>query len=215
MPSAVAAQRDVVVRHPKIPVLVPVGATQQQEAALVAQALYQAYTAAARRAGAQPLPAEVERPWERAAAYPPGPPSPSSAETVPEFLDRMRALKRWARISFEALEQRAKQHGHALPHSTMNRLLSRSNVSRLPDGDQLAAFVLSCGLSEEQSREWASVWAEVQSIAMYGDSTPFPALLERTRSRFHNVSSRALQQMLAKDPALTTTVTAELVKLVA
>jgi hypothetical protein len=185
MPSAVAARRGVKFRHTSIPVAVPEDATEEEADELVAQALYRAYRAAARRVGAKPLPAEVARPRPRASAYPSGPPSPSSAQTAAEFLDCMRALKKWAKVSYEKLEQRAGTDADGasrLPHSSMNRLLAKSNDSRLPDDAQLTAFVLACGLSEEQWREWAMVWADIKSTGEAG-SWPFPALLDRVRFR--------------------------------
>lgn len=186
MPSAVVTP-GVKVRHAHIPVPVPANATEEEADALVAEALYRAYRAASRRVGAKPLPAEVARSRPRA-AYPAGPPSPSSARTPAEFLDRMRALKKWAKVSYQQLEQRAGAHASGaprLPHSTVNRLLARSNTTKLPDNDQLAAFVLACGLSGEQWREWAMVCADIQST---GDGSDyFPALLDRFRFREHGI----------------------------
>ena len=144
-------------RFARVPVHVPENATPEQTDELTADALYQAYAAAARRIGARAQPQVVTEQPRRAASYPAGPPSPSAARTVPEFLDRMRALKQWAKVSFEKLEQLAgkdEDGASRLPHSTINRLLAKTNESELPDHDQLAAFVLACGLSEEQWREW-------------------------------------------------------------
>jgi hypothetical protein len=120
--------------------------------------------------------------------YPAGPPSPYSARTVPEFLDRMRALKRWARLSYEALQQRADEQGNTLPHSSLNRLLAKSNDSKMPDDRQLAAFVLACGLSEEQWREWALVCADIQSTGEAVMEHIPSVLLERLNRLSHKVS---------------------------
>lgn len=186
MPNTLSSRprTHTVLRFARVPVHVPEEATPEQTEALTADALYRAYTAAARRAGARPRPQLVgEQPRPRA-AYPAGPPSPNSARTVPEFLDRMRALRRWAKISFEKLEQLGGKDGDGasrLPHSTINRLLAKTNASRLPDHDQLAAFVLACGLSEEQWREWALVCADIESTGGDKGLRVYPVTLEQFR----------------------------------
>lgn len=157
MPSAIATRPDTHIRY--VPVEVPAGATKQEEDALVVQALLEA---AARINGA-PLPIRVEPVAPR--RYAAGPPSPESCITVGHFLNRMRDLKRWSGRSYQQLEERAATCGYKLPRSTIARILATDNMTRMPTKDQMTAFVLACGLSEQQWREWAAAWADVQSTS--------------------------------------------------
>lgn len=108
----------------------------------------------------------------------PARPSPYSARTASDFLDRLRKLKTWSGLSFETLERRAEEMGHTLPHSTTARWLAKDNDSRLPDDVQLTAFVLACGLSKDQWRDWVLVWADVYT----GGKGYVPMALDRLRS---------------------------------
>jgi hypothetical protein len=212
MRNAVAGRtRRTKIYHASIPVELPEDATAEEKDALVARALYQAYSVRARRSGVDPLPAQVGRPHVPPvvsdplgpSSYPPeeavweilerinqpGPPSPYVARTISEFLDRMRELKKWSGLSFEALEQRANDVGRKLPHSTTARWLAKGNDSRLPDDIQLTAFVLACGLSKDQWKEWVLVWGDVQITSRSAGQGYLPALLDRLWRRRGGVGS--------------------------
>lgn len=170
------------VRYISTPVFLPKGCSKVQEAQLTARALYRH----ARELGdaTAGLPAASRR----GSSYPAGPPSPGSCATVAEFLDRMRDLKAWAKVSLRDLEAFAHKRGETLPHSTIGRIMSGANVSQMPTAEQLATFVLGCGLSEEQWREWAKVWADV----LFAPASKRPVMtIGGGRYQIYAVGSRA------------------------
>lgn len=157
--SKARAGAGVMVRHVGVAVEVPTGCTQEQEDALIVRALH---LLASERFGGVP---SAVVPAARRGGYPAGPPSPGGCATEWEFLDRMRALKKWAGVSYERLEKGAARDADGsplLPHSTLQRMLSESNIDRLPTQEQLAEFVMGCGLSKEQWREWSQAWADIR-----------------------------------------------------
>ncbi|MGW2147457.1 DUF4407 domain-containing protein [Nonomuraea bangladeshensis] len=110
----------------------------------------------------------VGRLWEQAAQSvgrevisqtQPDPPDPSTASTPQEFLDRMKQLRKWARLSLRDLSNQAEGH-RALPPSTVHDALNRG---RLPTAAFVSAYVKACNLSDDQTQQWLSVRNELNA----------------------------------------------------
>ncbi|MGI5417556.1 hypothetical protein [Actinomadura luteofluorescens] len=82
------------------------------------------------------------------------PPSPDVATDEGEFIAALRRLKAWSGLSYRQLERRAAEAGRVLPYSTASTALGRKS---LPREELLVAFVLACGLDDEEAASWVAV----------------------------------------------------------
>ncbi|MEV3926765.1 helix-turn-helix domain-containing protein [Actinomadura coerulea] len=82
------------------------------------------------------------------------PPSPDVAADEAEFVAALRRLKAWSGLSYRQLERRAADAGRVLPYSTASTALGRKT---LPREELLVAFVLACGLDDEEAASWVAV----------------------------------------------------------
>jgi hypothetical protein len=71
-----------------------------------------------------------------------------------EFIAALRRLKAWSGLSYRQLERRAAEAGRVLPYSTASTALGRKS---LPREELLVAFVLACGLDDDEAASWAAV----------------------------------------------------------
>ncbi|MEW2378909.1 tetratricopeptide repeat protein [Micromonospora sp. NPDC047812] len=78
-------------------------------------------------------------------------PGPGSTRTAAEFVARLRGVKAWSRLSYRALERRARKVGDQLPASTVATSLNRVS---LPSEEVVAALVRACGGDPATVREW-------------------------------------------------------------
>ncbi|MEU6077696.1 tetratricopeptide repeat protein [Micromonospora sp. NPDC047074] len=78
-------------------------------------------------------------------------PRPGTARTAAEFVARLRGVKAWSRLSYRALERRARRVGDQLPASTVATSLNRVS---LPSEEVVAALVRACGGDPAAVREW-------------------------------------------------------------
>lgn len=82
------------------------------------------------------------------------PPSPDVATDEAEFIAALRRLKAWSGLSYRQLERRAAEAGRVLPYSTASTALGRKS---LPREELLVAFVLACGLDDDEAASWVAV----------------------------------------------------------
>ncbi|MEV0663111.1 hypothetical protein ACIBI3_08210 [Actinomadura luteofluorescens] len=82
------------------------------------------------------------------------PPSPDGATDETEFIAALRRLKAWSGFSYRQLERRAADAGRVLPYSTASTALGRRS---LPREELLVAFVLACGLDDDEAASWVAV----------------------------------------------------------
>lgn len=82
------------------------------------------------------------------------PPSPDVAADEAEFIAALRRLKVWSGLSYRQLERRAAEAGRVLPYSTASTALGRRS---LPREELLVAFVLACGLDDDEAASWVAV----------------------------------------------------------
>ncbi|WP_329095943.1 hypothetical protein OG979_14090 [Actinomadura citrea] len=82
------------------------------------------------------------------------PPSPDVATDEAEFIAALRRLKAWSGLSYRQLERRAAAAGRVLPYSTASTALGRKS---LPREELLVAFVLACGLDDDEAASWVAV----------------------------------------------------------
>jgi hypothetical protein len=94
------------------------------------------------------------------------PPCPLLARTVPDLVEAMWALRRWAdNPSYRVLERRAERIERkagtvrALPHATLHRVMTRSRMPRL---EILELFVKACGAGSHWD-EWRRAWFEINA----------------------------------------------------
>ncbi|MEU4781680.1 tetratricopeptide repeat protein [Micromonospora sp. NPDC023633] len=78
-------------------------------------------------------------------------PRPGTTRTAAEFVARLRGVKAWSRLSYRALERRARKVGDQLPASTVATSLNRVS---LPSEEVVAALVRACGGDPAAVREW-------------------------------------------------------------
>lgn len=86
-------------------------------------------------------------------------PDARAAVTPGEFVEAMRRLKEWTRLSHRQLSKRAADAGCLLPKSTLIAALSRSSLPRV---ELVTAFVRACGGDESEADRWV---AELRRIA--------------------------------------------------
>ncbi len=70
-----------------------------------------------------------------------------------EFVAALRRLKAWSGLSYRQLERRAAEAGRVLPYSTASTALGRET---LPREELLVAFVLACGLDDDEAAAWVA-----------------------------------------------------------
>lgn len=78
-------------------------------------------------------------------------PRPDRVNTPAEFIAAMRALRAWAKLTYRQIEDRARQAGDKLPHSTIATALSRN---RIPRDSTIASFVRACGGDRHTVDAW-------------------------------------------------------------
>lgn len=78
-------------------------------------------------------------------------PHPDRVNTPAEFMAAMRALRAWAKLTYRQIEDRARQAGDKLPHSTIATALSRN---RIPRESTIASFVRACGGDRHAVEAW-------------------------------------------------------------
>jgi hypothetical protein len=78
-------------------------------------------------------------------------PRPDRVNTPAEFIAAMRALRAWAKLTYRQIEDRARQAGDKLPHSTIATALSRN---RIPRESTIASFVRACGGDRKDVEAW-------------------------------------------------------------
>lgn len=84
-------------------------------------------------------------------------PAPASKNaTVAEFVDRLGMVKVWSGMSFEHIG-RVTGWG---PSTLCDAI--RSGRSTLPRQEIVAALLVSCGITDEQVRQWMAAWFEIQ-----------------------------------------------------
>jgi hypothetical protein len=76
------------------------------------------------------------------------------AETIDDFLLRMRQLKAWSGLTLRQLERKAKAFGDVLPRSTVASALSRRS---LPREQFVVSFVRACGCAPEEIQHWVAI----------------------------------------------------------
>ncbi|MES9601851.1 hypothetical protein [Actinomadura sp. NPDC000929] len=106
------------------------------------------------------------------------PPSPDVATDEAEFVAAMRRLKAWSGLSYRQLERRAAEAGRVLPYSTASTALGRKT---LPREELLVAFVLACGLDDEEVASWVAVRKRIAVGERV--SVPEPRAVRRPRWR--------------------------------
>ncbi|SNS26471.1 hypothetical protein SAMN06265355_113246 [Actinomadura mexicana] len=95
-----------------------------------------------------------------------------------EFIAALRRLKAWSGLSYRQLERRAAEAGRVLPYSTASTALGRKS---LPREELLVAFVLACGLDDDEAASWV---AARKRIAVGGPVTAIePRAARRPRWR--------------------------------
>jgi hypothetical protein len=78
-------------------------------------------------------------------------PRPDRVNTPAEFMAAMRALRAWAKLTYRQIEDRAREAGDKLPHSTIATALSRN---RIPRESTIASFVRACGGDRKDVEAW-------------------------------------------------------------
>ncbi|GAA2026281.1 hypothetical protein GCM10009839_25860 [Catenulispora yoronensis] len=101
------------------------------------------------------------------------PPCPLLARSVPELVEAMWALRKWAsNPSYRMLERRAEHLERkagtvrALPHATLHRVMTRTRMPRL---ELLELFVKACGAEahwDEWHRAWFAINADLHRASM-------------------------------------------------
>lgn len=89
-------------------------------------------------------------------------PRPDGVTTPAEFVAAMRALRERARLTYRQIEQRARELGETLPHSTIATALSRN---RIPRESTIASFVRACGEDDETVELWLAARRRITATA--------------------------------------------------
>ena len=87
-------------------------------------------------------------------------PRPDRVNTPAEFIAAMRALRAWAQLTYRQIEDRARQAGDKLPHSTIATALSRN---RIPRESTIASFVRACGGDRKDVEAWLAARKRINS----------------------------------------------------
>ncbi|GAA3970863.1 hypothetical protein GCM10023085_61360 [Actinomadura viridis] len=95
-----------------------------------------------------------------------------------EFIAALRRLKAWSGLSYRQLERRAAEAGRVLPYSTASTALGRTS---LPREELLVAFVLACGLDDEEASSWVAVRKRIAVGERITAPAPRPARGPRWR----------------------------------
>lgn len=80
-------------------------------------------------------------------------PAPDFASTPAELLAAMRALRKWAALTYRELEVRAQRAGDKLPRGLIPSLMANND---LPRESTLASFVRACA-GEHAVEQWLAV----------------------------------------------------------
>jgi hypothetical protein len=98
----------------------------------------------------------------RPRAAPVGPsPDPRMASSIPEFMERVRALRTWSARSLRTLEAAAGERGARLPRSSLADALKRS--TKLLPLDMLRALLDACELAPEEAVCWETSYVRLRS----------------------------------------------------
>lgn len=87
-------------------------------------------------------------------------PRPDRVNTPAEFIAAMRALRAWAKLTYRQIEDRAREAGDKLPHSTIATALSRN---RIPRESTIASFVRACGGDRKDVEAWIAARKRINS----------------------------------------------------
>lgn len=124
---------------------------------------------------------------------PPVPPLPLERAA---FLAELRRLKAWSGLSYRELERAAAAAGEVLPYSTAATMLRRD---RLPREALLIAFVVACGVGDDDTRRWVAARRHLAMDAQPLDSPapPPPAAVPATPAPQRPVRRRRSRLRLA------------------